>query len=122
VVETAIYRTVREALTNVRRHARASRVWIDLQEGKGLLAGTVRDDGCGFDTERAGRRHGAHLHLGLTAAAERLKLLGGQVEVHSTPGEGTVVRFSLDVGLAANEPGSGRSWPAAGAPRRVRVP
>lgn len=122
VIETAVYRTVREALTNVGRHARARQAWVDLQEGGGRLEGTVRDDGRGFDTQRAGQRHGAHLHLGLAAAAERLSLLGGQVDVHSTLGGGTLVHFSVAVGTTTDERTCGRSWPAAGAPRLVRVP
>ena len=52
-IEDLVYRTVQEALSNVRKHARASKVAIALHERQGNLTGWVRDDGRGFDLERA---------------------------------------------------------------------
>ena len=80
-----IYRLVQEALTNVVKHAHASRVLLAAEEGEGEIRITVRDDGDGFepDAVTSGR--------GLTGMRERIELFGGSIEVDSKPGEGTEV-------------------------------
>lgn len=90
-IETACFRIVQEALTNVARHARASHVWIDLtREDKTLLL-RVRDDGCGFDAVAMRERAVGGASLGVLGMQERAALIGGQVEVHSVPGQGSTV-------------------------------
>jgi PAS domain S-box-containing protein len=88
------YRICQEALTNVRVHARASRVEVHLEEAKGGLLVSVADDGTGFEAERvrAVPRRG---HLGLTSMSERATMADGWCRVDSHPGEGTTVRFWL---------------------------
>ena len=92
-VETAVYRIVLEALTNVARHADASRINVILETvGEGITA-IVEDDGGGFEPgadREAGR-------LGLVSMRERAALAGGSLVVESSPGEGTTViaRFPL---------------------------
>ena len=93
--ETLVYRIVREAVANVRRHARAHRLKVTLIHAEGQLQGTVIDDGRGFDVRRALDRHGAQLHLGLDATIERVRLAGGIIDIDSTPGEGTRLEFQL---------------------------
>jgi PAS domain S-box-containing protein len=93
--ESLAYRTVLEALANVRRHADADHVWIAIMPGDHVLHGAVRDDGVGFDTEAVRRRPTDHLHLGLAAMRERVSLAGGSIVVESTPGEGTTVTFAV---------------------------
>jgi signal transduction histidine kinase len=96
MVEEVAYRTVREAVSNVRRHARARRLEIALEVAGGMLRGSVRDDGRGFDPSRIGRRtHGVRLHLGIETLLERAELVGGSATVDSTPGKGTEVTFEL---------------------------
>ncbi len=96
MVEEVAYRTVREAVANVRRHARARRLEIQIAASDGTLRGSVRDDGRGFDPARIGRRaHGVRLHLGIETLLERAELAGGRATVDSKPGEGTEVTFEL---------------------------
>jgi signal transduction histidine kinase len=64
-----------------------------------VLAGEVADDGAGFDVRRALDRRTAPLHLGLDATAERLRLAGGELEIDSTVGEGTVARLQIPLNL-----------------------
>jgi PAS domain S-box-containing protein len=92
-IETLAHRTIREALINVRRHARAGNVTIGVSERRGALHATVRDDGRGFAGER--RRTRTSKSMGIATARERIRAHGGSFEVTSTPGAGTTVEFSL---------------------------
>lgn len=83
---------VREGLTNIARHARAHRVWIQTRENQDRLAIEVGDDGIGFDQVLV---QGRSSHYGLLGLRERVRLLGGEVEIWSSPGEGTTLSFSL---------------------------
>jgi signal transduction histidine kinase len=85
-----VFRIAQESLTNVRRHAQARRADLSLErEGEGWLL-SVSDDGVGFDpaTRRAG--------FGVLGMEERARLLGGRLEVHSAPGEGTRILLHVD--------------------------
>lgn len=90
---TATYRITQEALTNVARHARATRVDVSLEAKDGCMVLAVEDDGRGFDL-RALRETGG---LGVAGMRERAALIGGALDVRSRPGEGT--RVALRVGL-----------------------
>ena len=92
-VETLVYRTVREALINVRRHARAKHVVIRLGERRGSLTGRVADDGRGFRTNR--RRSRRAMNIGLETMRERLRAAGGVLQVTSAPGHGTTLEFFI---------------------------
>ncbi|HWC47399.1 MAG TPA: GAF domain-containing sensor histidine kinase [Solirubrobacterales bacterium] len=80
-----VYRLIQEALTNVLKHANASRVEISATEGEGAIRIVVHDDGDGFDptSSTAGR--------GLRGMRERIELLGGEIEVTSAPNDGTKI-------------------------------
>jgi signal transduction histidine kinase len=82
-----LYRLAQEALTNVRRHARAFLVEVSLEERGGGFALRVRDDGAGFSIEQRGEPG----HLGLVAMRERAELFGGWCRIQSAPGAGTTV-------------------------------
>jgi PAS domain S-box-containing protein len=85
--ETALYRIVQEALTNVARHAQASRVGVLLECRGERLVVIVEDDGLGCDPQAAlqsGR-------LGLLGIRERAEMLGGSLEMESSPGAGTTL-------------------------------
>jgi PAS domain S-box-containing protein len=84
-------RLVQEALTNVRRHAQANHVRVELGLDGGLAYVEVSDDGCGFDSERA------TTGIGRQSMRHRALELGGEFSVESAPGEGTRVRFSIPV-------------------------
>jgi signal transduction histidine kinase len=84
--ETTLYRVIQEALTNVVKHAGASRVSILLQRKQGAVVAVVEDDGSGFDPDAT--REDA---LGLAGMRERLALVGGKLQVESSPGRGTTI-------------------------------
>ena len=96
-VETAAFRVVQESLTNAVRHADARRVEISVRREVGHLALSVRDDGRGFDVAEARRASGRGEHFGVVGMAERVKGLGGTLEVRSRPGQGTEVHATLPV-------------------------
>lgn len=99
VVEEIAYRTVREAIVNVRKHARATALEVEITLSDGLLRGRVADDGRGFEVADALERSRRQRRMGLDAMRERLRLAGGSVEVRSAPGCGTVVSFELPAEL-----------------------
>ena len=85
-----LFRIVQEALSNVRKHSGASSVSVVLDSKPRFLDLRISDDGCGFNSRKlAGDR------LGLAGIAERVRLLGGVVEVVSGRGEGASVRATL---------------------------
>ncbi len=86
-VETAIYRIVQEALTNVLRHAQATRVDVLLERRGDQVVAIVEDNGVGFDAEAA-QRSG---RLGLLGMRERAEMLNGRLMIESAPGAGTTV-------------------------------
>jgi PAS domain S-box-containing protein len=90
---TAAYRIAQEALTNVARHADASKAEVSLNMSDGSLILTVSDDGCGF-TEHALAESD---ELGLAGMRERAALAGGVLAVDSTPGSGTRVCFRVQL-------------------------
>jgi two-component system sensor histidine kinase UhpB len=94
-VELVLYRIVQEALSNVAKHASASRVEARLTRRGRSLRLVIEDDGCGFDVEATmGSRASG---LGLFGMEERLALIGGSVQVESAVGRGT--RISVEAPL-----------------------
>jgi signal transduction histidine kinase len=88
-VETALYRIVQEALTNVVKHAQATAVSIVLARQDGIVTAVIEDDGRGFNPGRT--RDG----LGLLGMGERLALLGGKLKIESSHGAGTTIVAEL---------------------------
>ncbi|WP_397569100.1 DUF4118 domain-containing protein [Schlesneria sp. T3-172] len=90
-VETAVYRTVIEALTNVAKHAGVSRASVVLEiQGPNLIL-IVEDQGRGFDIDAQTSVGNPPQHLGLLGMRERLEAAGGTLEIESTPGAGTTI-------------------------------
>jgi signal transduction histidine kinase len=87
----ALHRVLREALTNVHKHARATHVEIDLYLTGEVIHLRVTDDGVGFDPGRRRRRGG----VGLDGMHERLRLLGSDLSVASRPGGPTTVAAAV---------------------------
>jgi two-component system sensor histidine kinase UhpB len=91
-IETACFRLVQEALTNVARHARATRFKVELVRHSSGLELVVCDDGTGFDTDKAFRAASAGASLGLAGMRERVLLVGGHITFVSAPTRGTEIR------------------------------
>lgn len=94
---TAMFRVLQESLTNVARHANASRVNVVLSGANGALVLKVQDDGKGIAPGEE-RKSGS---FGLLGMRERVQALGGQVTLRSSPGEGTTVEVSVPLSRAA---------------------
>ncbi len=103
-VETACFRIVQEALTNITRHARAQRVDIDLfHDGEALVLG-IHDDGSGFEVAAVRERAAAGDSIGLLGMKERAMLLGGRLDIESIPGLGSTVRMRCPLELPGEPP------------------
>jgi PAS domain S-box-containing protein len=85
-IETAVYRIVQEALTNVARHSLVHEVHVQLTANEEALILEITDEGCGFDPDAA---LDAMSSSGLIGMRERARLLNGQLTVHSAKGAGT---------------------------------
>lgn len=94
-VETACFRIVQEALTNVLRHAQAHHVQVVVREDEGRLCLSICDDGVGFDVAAAQARAARGSSLGILGMEERLALVGGYLEFDSAPMRGTCLRAFL---------------------------
>lgn len=90
-LETAVYRIVQEALTNAAKHGEAKRAVVEVHEDSRTVHVSVRDDGCGFDPEADTDG------FGLLGMRERVELLGGELQIDSTPARGATIRARLPV-------------------------
>ncbi|MBI5567000.1 MAG: GAF domain-containing protein, partial [Chloroflexi bacterium] len=88
-IETALYRIVQEALTNIGRHARATRADVLLERRGDRVVVVVEDNGLGFDAEIS--RFAQDGHLGLVGMQERVEMLGGSLTIESAAGAGTTL-------------------------------
>jgi len=93
--ELAAYRIVQEALNNVFRHAQAGHAWAEVRFESVQLVLSVRDDGKGFEAPDLPDTLAQRGHFGLMGIQERALLYGGQLAIHSVPGEGTEVVVRL---------------------------
>jgi len=100
-VKQDLYRIAQEALHNTVKHARASQIELRLQQVGEMVTVEVSDNGRGFDTK--GSFPG---HLGLHSMQERVKSLGGELQIKSAPGQGTRIRANVPVHTSANKTGS----------------
>ncbi len=94
-LESTIYRIVQEALTNVSRHAEATKAVVSVTESDGVISASVTDDGKGLpDAERLGPRgDGLEGGFGMGGMRERAELVGGELEFGPAPMRGTTVRL-----------------------------
>ena len=89
-IKSIVHRQVSEALTNVEKHAQATRVRVELKSENDGIYGAITDNGTGFIVSERDRLPG---HLGLLALSERPLLAGGWGKIRSEPGAGTIVEF-----------------------------
>ena len=94
-IEALVYRTLREAILNARKHSRCTMLTITLSADDAVIRCQVSDNGVGFEPSGVSSRWDAHLHLGLRSAVERIEMAGGTLAVDSAPGRGTTISLTL---------------------------
>jgi signal transduction histidine kinase len=92
----AIFRIVQEALANVEHHSCARSAVVSIRERRGRVDVSVTDDGRGFDLSPVSDASAQHDRYGLIGMRERIRMLGGDLEITTAPGRGTRVSFSLE--------------------------
>lgn len=97
-IETALYRIIQEALTNVARHAQARSVSVLVERRAQYVVAIIEDDGTGFDATQASTNG----RLGLAGIRERAELLGGSLTIESAPGSGTSLYVQLPLPQSTN--------------------
>jgi len=104
-VELLLFRTLQEALRNVRKHARARQVEVELRDSpdEGKVIGVVRDNGAGFDVSAVLRQSYQGGHLGLHAMFEQAAAVGGEVQIDASPGGGTQLTVSIPNKIGVQE-------------------
>jgi signal transduction histidine kinase len=94
---TVLFRVAQEALTNVARHAQASRADVSIEELSDGICMRIKDDGKAFQVERVLQGKGSK-RLGLLGMRERLEMVGGRFDVQSAPGTGTTITAQMPPG------------------------
>ncbi len=94
-MKIGLFRILQESLTNVARHSQAQKVNVGLEKNNGHIILKITDNGKGFDTSRTTRKT-----LGLLGMKERTEMMGGEYQISSKPGEGTVVEIKVPVPIA----------------------
>jgi two-component system sensor histidine kinase UhpB len=92
--ETLVFRLAQEALTNVAKHARATRVRIDVRRAEALFL-RVEDQGAGFDPAEFWRSAAEERGFGLRGMRDRVQLFAGQFTLRSQPGAGTTIEVEI---------------------------
>jgi len=100
VYEITLYRVTQEALTNVRKHAQATRVDVILRFQPDDLCLEIRDNGKGFDVSKVVEGARSVERLGLSGMKDRAETLGGTMNIDSAPGAGTAVALTLPLNVA----------------------
>jgi PAS domain S-box-containing protein len=92
-----IYRIVQEALNNIRKHAQTAKASVAIRQNDNRVSFSIEDDGKGFDVEEMLVRAPAKKGLGLTIIEERIRMLGGALDLWSEEGKGTRISFSIPI-------------------------
>jgi signal transduction histidine kinase len=90
-VRLCVFRIAQESLRNCLKHSSAHKAQVVLEKAEGIVRLSVSDDGCGFDTESGAMKKG----LGFTSMRERLRLVSGEMRIHSQPLIGTRIEISV---------------------------
>jgi PAS domain S-box-containing protein len=101
-VEALLYRVMKEAITNARKHSQANNLRCSLETAAGGVLGEVADDGVGFQLDNTLTRARERLSFGLSTILELVRLAGGRVDVESAPTGGTLVRIWLPLRLTSS--------------------
>jgi signal transduction histidine kinase len=95
--EVAIFTIVQEAITNAKKHARASRIDIEVTPTDDKLTVVVRDNGVGFDPKAVTDRYDERGSLGMLNMQERAEIVNGTLSLESKPGQGTTITLQLPI-------------------------
>jgi PAS domain S-box-containing protein len=106
---TVLFRVAQEALNNVARHAKASRVTVSIQKLRGGIVMKIKDDGKSFRVDRALPANGGK-RLGLVGMRERVEMVGGKFFIASAPGQGTTIEAHLSLGKKRGGGFRSRRW------------
>ncbi|NLD71812.1 MAG: HAMP domain-containing protein [Chloroflexi bacterium] len=106
-VELGLYRLAQESLSNVRRHAQATRATVELVYDAATLALRITDNGIGFEAPEDPSELVSSGRLGLVGIFERARLFGGKAEIESAPGRGTVITIGIPVTTIVLAPDDG---------------
>ena len=98
-----LYRVAQEGLQNISRHAEANRAMVAIETRDGEIVLAVQDFGSGFDLDAVRGKGG----LGLVSMEERVRLVGGSIDVRSKPGQGTQIEVRIPIGEARNGTSAG---------------
>lgn len=110
-VLSVLFRIVRELALNAQKHAKASNLWISLEQDEQDLRIALADDGVGFDAAAALRRFSPQGGFGLLSAEAQMQAIGGRLCIESVPGGGTIATLHLGFDVAASLPPSAKSIP-----------
>jgi len=102
-IETAFYRIIQEALNNIAKHAQADRVEISLMRRDSRILASIQDNGKGFDLDRVLHPESPERGFGLIGMQERVSLLGGQMDIQSKPGFGTLIHIEIPCEIVRDE-------------------
>ncbi|MDY0041671.1 MAG: PAS domain-containing sensor histidine kinase, partial [Desulforhabdus sp.] len=92
-----VYRIFQECLTNIAKHANASHMTLVVRREGEMIRFQVEDDGCGFDPTKISDSRATDKGLGLAAMVERVRMLGGMLDIASKENEGTKITFTAPV-------------------------
>jgi len=106
-IETTIYRIVQEGLTNVLKHAGATQVNLVLERRRGTVVAILEDDGRGFSPDEVLESPEKAQRLGVRGMRERVALVGGEMEIESSPGSGTTLFVRVADPIAPAAEGGG---------------
>ncbi len=102
-IETAFYRIVQEALNNISKHAEATRVEIFFEHRDSTICASITDNGRGFDLDRVLHPESPGRGFGIIGMQERVSLLGGKIDIQSSPGRGTRIHIKVPYPKGADE-------------------
>lgn len=120
-VEITLYRIASEALLNVKKHAYAGGVTLQVKSNGPLITMTISDDGIGF--ERLGQDDGTQTRVGLLSMEARARLIGGTFDLVTSPGNGTLITVELpSAGNTGSTPSNESHSPSLAITPKKRVP
>ena len=96
------FRIIQEAITNIIKHANATKASLYIERNSDYLMMTIADNGKGFNIKNYSAENLPTAGLGLSNIAERVKLLKGKLKIRSNPEEGTVIQVNIPIGEFQN--------------------